>query len=216
MDQIIDTPEKLISALVSLYLSARDTKFPRHNILRGRSHAVSSQFEDLFAHYLSNCMSDNYSFYVDQPISIPGSGLNTQYPDILILRNGVASHLIDIKMDNGWNRNGFDDFLKDKNKLMDKLVSRDIEYNEVLSNKKTRKHAKFSEKITYHIVFATCVNGTNNLIDRVKNIKYKNVKSYVLTGKTHPNEYNMDKNLLLDKIHIHHDEFTRLLKELNS
>lgn len=216
MNHIINTPEKLISALVCLYFSARNTRFHSHNVLRGRSHSVSAEFEDLLAHYLSNCMSNDYSFYVDQPISIQDSGLNTQYPDILILRNGIASHLIDIKMDNGWNRHGLDVFLGEKEKLMDKYSSREFKYNEVINNKKIRKLAKFSDKVSYHVVFSTSINGTNNLISKVNDIKLKNVKAYVLTEKIHPNEYSMDKDLLLEKISIRNDEFVRLLKELNS
>ena len=216
MDHVINTPEKLISALVELYFSARNTRFHSPNVLRGRSHSVSAEFEDLFAHYLSNCMADDYSFYVDQPISISDSDLNTQYPDILILKNGIASHLIDIKMDNGWNRYGLDEFLNKKEDLMDKYSSREFKYNEVINNKKIRRLANFSNKITYHVVFATSANGTNDLVRKVKDIKLKNVKAYVLTEKTHPNEYDMDKDLLLEEISIRNDEFVRLLKELNS
>lgn len=212
--QYIDTPEKMISALVDLYFSARQTHFAKGNVHRGRSHTVSSQFEDLFACYLSNNMDNGYSFFVDQPISIKGAGLNTLYPDILIIKEGVATHIIDLKMDNGWNRNGLQQFVAEKAGLIEKLRGKHCKYNELIDNRKVASFAEISPDISYHVVFATSINGSNNLAETAKALESDHVKMYVLTGKTHPNEYNMNKDEILREIHIYHEEFVRLLAGL--
>ncbi|MCX8974727.1 hypothetical protein NLN78_14280 [Citrobacter portucalensis] len=216
MELVINTPENLITALIDLYTAARNTRFPSRNVLRGRSHSVSSEFEDLFANYLSNCMNDDHYFYVDQPISIFCPTPKIQYPDILILKDGIASHLLDIKMDNGWNRHGLKDFSNAKNILMDEINGCDFKYNEVLDNTKVPKEAKFSNHVTYHIVFATSVNGSKNLEHDAKQLETKNVKLYILTDKTHPNHYGANRIGIQEKINIRKDEFSRLISNLNN
>jgi hypothetical protein len=215
---MINTPESLVSALIDLYSSARNTRFQNPLVGRGRNHSVSGDFEDLFAHYLSNCMGTSYSFRVDQPITVLEANLNTQYPDILISEHGVTSHLVDLKMDTGWNREGLENFASIKHALMDKFKQKKFKYNEIEGNVKVSKPGTFAEDVTYHIVIATTVNGAKNLADVAKGIqkKYSNIKTYLLTEKFHPNEYGYSKEALLEKIQINHDEFIRLIKNITT
>ena len=213
------TPNDFFRELIKLYADAGLSKFPNKSVFRGRNAYISSSLEDLFADFLAKNNPNQCTYYIDQPMSFSGEK-NTKYPDIVIQNpDGVIEHLIDMKADLGWNRNGMLDFCKEWDDRIKAAKGKPTYFYNgmVVTNGKSKKkliEKLFSENLHYHIVVATQYNSGKNVLsdyDIVKN-NFHHVSLYILSDNTkHPNDQTISQEELLSQMFINTDEFERLL-----
>lgn len=201
--------------LIRLYVEAGQSKFPKQNVFRGRSASVSSSLEDLFADLLAKNNPNQCNYYIDQPMKFTGEK-NNKYPDIVIQnQDGVIEHLIDMKADLGWNRNGVIEFCNEWEKRIEAAKGTATTFKNGMSKEPVT--GMFSENLHYHIVVATQFNsGKKVLADHVEvKSKFKKVSLYILSDDTkHPNDQTISQEELLSQMVINTDEFDRLLSAI--
>lgn len=221
-------PTDFFKELIGLYSEAGKSKFPNQNVFRGRNASVSSSLEDLFADFLAKNNPNKCTYYIDQPMKF-GLEKFPKYPDIAIQnQDGVIEHLIDMKADLGWNRNGMLEFCSKWSKRIEDVKTHPTTFNNGNSKDPvtgklvgTKRDGVFSENLHYHIVVATQYNSGNKVVDDYKevnnkdNFEFKNVSLYILSGaKKHPNDQTISQEELLNKMDIRPDEFKRLLSAI--
>ena len=209
----LDSLDEYVTNISRLYLKARDTICSHERILRGESHSISSQSEDLFALLLASYLKEEL-LYVNQQLSIvdeSGSIICKSKPDVLVMKDDRALNFIDLKMDLGYNRKKFVEFCTQKNDLMKNIHRQAFK----TKNGKTKEvlHGVIDKKCKYHIPVITDCNidkkNLQTIIDTVKNLEF--VEIYFLTSGKHLNNYDVD---MLNGVEINHLEFKRLLDNL--
>lgn len=204
----------LIYKIITLYRTARKSKFPNKKIKRGRSHSVASSIEDLFARFLVNKVKPGL-IYVDQPISV--EGFKTQnYPDISIIHNNIITAFCDLKMDMGWNRAGLFSLCKEQNKWIGGVRGEKCKIRDGVT--KTDSFYRIGARATYNIVLISNQNINQTLLNKqIENSKRFNpkVEVFVLTSGEHPNAYGISIENLMKKIVINKNDSKRLVKKLS-
>jgi hypothetical protein len=204
-----ETAEHFIKNVVKTYQEARELAFPDiHNkVERGRNHTVASKIEDLLAITIQTKLNRHHTFKVDQPLSIEGK---TFYPDIVVIRKGQVVHLLDLKMDLGWNRNGFTDFCK-------KADARNIKHQgkiAVLKNGRTKipGELKIAPDCKHHVVVVSSTNISKEKFEKhiAATNKLKSTKVYTLSHEVHPNTYRKP----ISDIIIDTNAFNSLIRNL--
>ena len=215
------TPEIFFEKLIKLYSDSRESIFPAENIYRGRNVSISGYLEDLFAKFIAtNNPKKEFDYLIDQPMSFPSSNLDkqvTKYPDIVIQsqQDGVITHLIDMKTDLGWNRNGMLEFCNEWEGIIESSKNKETNFKD--GKTKVEKKGKFSKNLHLHIVVASRINSGKTIWEHYKEIEtsLKNVSIYILSDKVHPNNYEMSDKDILNKIEIRHHEFKRFLDKIS-
>ena len=201
--------KEFMKKIIELYHSARHPKYYNPNIFRGRSSSISSELEDLTAFFISLNNPNLCKYFVDQPMEF--KGIATKYPDIVIQENnGIIKNLIDVKTDIGWSRNNMYEFCAEWEQNIEKIKGTETTFNNGVT--KENLTGKFSEEIKYHILIITKINSGKVIEQdyiKVKN-EMKNVFLYILSDKTHPNEYGKTEDEILNSININQEEFDRL------
>ncbi|MHA3048548.1 hypothetical protein [Acinetobacter sp. ANC 4639] len=212
-------PQEFFSQLVDLYKQQQNSKKIAENIFRGRSRSISSAAEDLVAQFISKNIKRHCIYYVDQPLQFGASNI-VKYPDIFILENDkTISHLIDIKLDVGWNRDAMLDFCAIRHHEVMNVLGKLTQFNtkNEMGDKIENKNMRFSENLTYHILLLSKENAKKDILDKhyaqVLN-KYKNIKLYIFSEGIHPNEY-VTKEEIMAKLQINDVEFLRFIELLN-
>ena len=213
-------PQEFFSQLIDLYKQQQSSKKIAENIFRGRSRSVSSEAEDLMAQFISKNIKRQCTYYVDQPLQFGASNI-VKYPDIFILENDkTISHLIDIKLDVGWNRDAMLDFCGIRHREVIKVLGKTTQFNtkNEMGGRIENKNIRFSENLTYNILLLSKENAKKGLLDehyaQILN-KYRNIKLYILSEGIHPNEY-VTKEEIMAKLQVNDAEFQRLLSTLNN
>ena len=206
------TSTQFIEKVIELYAQARNSSYYHPKIRRGRSHTISAQVEDLLAAFLGFNLLKDFDIYVDQPLTLEGTKKKL-YPDIILSENGVLKSFLDVKMDLGWNRDGFVKFCHDKDLEIENILS--LNYNLKDGLTKTISTGRISDKLKYHVVIISDKNISDTKfqrnIEETKNLN--NVKVYCLTSNQHPNTY-ADIKTVLDLIKINKIQFETLLNNL--
>lgn len=201
-----DLLDEYIMTISKLYLNARETVYRHKRILRGESHSISSQSEDLFALLLASYLKEEL-LYVNQQLSIAdesGSIIFKSKPDVLVMKDDRALNFIDLKMDLGYTRKKFGDFCIQKNDLMRKIQGQAFR----TKNGKTKEviDGIIDKQCKYHIpVISDCNIDKKNLkaiIEIVEKLEF--VSIYFLTSGKHLNNYDAD---MLDGVKINYSEF---------
>ncbi|PVZ89428.1 hypothetical protein C9426_03940 [Serratia sp. S1B] len=212
--------QAFFSQLVDLYKQQQNSKKIAENIFRGRSRSISSAAEDLVAQFISKNIKRQCTYYIDQPLQFGASNI-VKYPDIFILENDkTISHLIDIKLDVGWNRDAMLDFCDIRYHEVIKVLGETTQFNTKndMGEKVENKNMRFSENLTYHILLLSKENSKKDILDQhytqILN-KYKNIKLYILSEGIHPNEY-VTKEEIMAKLQVNDTDFHRLLSALNN
>ncbi|WP_069648987.1 hypothetical protein [Caloranaerobacter ferrireducens] len=203
------TPESFVSKVIELYRQARKAKVNNSRVKRGRSHNISSHVEDVFAEFLAENLG-KYTYLVDQPITVEGQK-NPIYPDIVLVEDNKIINFLDLKMDLGWNRNGFINFCNKKETLISDIRNKSCRLKDGIT--KEIKSFEIDENVKYHIVI---ISDTNIPKKQMKvNIEgvnsLSNVCVYLLTSNQHPNTYDESK---LRDIKINRDQFDKLINSL--
>lgn len=209
------TPRDFFKELIKLYSEAGESKFPNQNIFRGRNASVSSSLEDLFADFIAKNNPNKCTYYIDQPMKFKGDKF-PKYPDIAIQsQDGVIEHLIDMKADLGWNRNGTLDFCSKWNTRIEEVQSSETFFKKGMTKEEVK--GRFSENLKYHIVVVTSKNASDKKLreDAIEIAKRcQHVELYILSDGKHPNSYDLSQDELLKQIGIRPDEFKRLLMSI--
>lgn len=206
------TPIQFTEKVIELYNQARYSSYYHPKIRRGRSHTISAQVEDLLAAFLGFNLLKNFDIYVDQPISV-GEIKKQLYPDIILSEQGTLKSFLDVKMDLGWNRDGFVKFCYDKNQEIQSVLSKNYSLKDGLTKGLT--NGIISNELKYHVVIISDKNiSKTKFIKNIEETKYlSNVKVYCLTSNQHPNTYN-DIKTILELIKINNQQFENLLESL--
>ena len=127
------TPKEYFRKIIELYEKSRIPQFYNPNIQRGRSASISSELEDLTALFIALNNPNQCNYFIDQPMKFLGS--TTKYPDIVIQKtDGVIDHLIDVKTDLGWNRNGIYAFCDKWEKAIAAVKGKETSFKSDLEN----------------------------------------------------------------------------------
>jgi hypothetical protein len=178
--------KKLIRSMVRLFQERKQGKRISARVYRGRAAPVSYEFENRFAMLLKRVLPDNYSIYVDYPISYKVRNKRrktTSYPDILIVEDedGVVG-IIEVKIDLGYLNKGW--IPKNKKDFSNIRHAKKVTYRSLVRmGKRPRAEFRVSEKISRAIVLLTDRNDHGRLPDFSKQ-----ANCFILITKfSHPN-----------------------------
>lgn len=214
------TPEEYLEKVLDLYIESRKSKFncPCTDITRGRSSSISSGLEDLTAYFLALNVGEDRKFFVDQPMRFgtkESGKIQTRYPDIAIVeKGGIISHLVEVKTDLGWMRDGMSDFCEDWDTRIERVKGTETSFK--YGDPKKEFNGRFSTDLKYHIVVVAKGNYTGLAKIKDFNKDFNNVLLYFLLEKLHPNFYGMTKSVAMEKIEICHSEFDLLITNINA
>lgn len=209
------TPKELIINIAQLYRDARIPHIIDKKISRGRSHSVSSLTEDLFAHFLISNDKTIDKILVDQSISFPEESIKTIYPDITIIKQGIATNFIDLKMDMGWNRDGL---LKVANKHFESVKSMQGHtgrYYDGISKEKFE--FKVGQDASYDIVIISDTNiNAAKLSEQLNQCQSLTpiTEAFVLYSGGHPNTYEFSPEELGENLTVNQSNFDKLLTKI--
>lgn len=216
------TNSKLIEHIIEYYRESQRLTINRENfnIWRGVSHSISSKTEDLFALFVAERLNvENLEFIVDKTMSYKIAGQNSiQFrPDLAIVKNGVITHIFDLKMDMGYKRryHEMDTFKKERIKFgifRNNEIEKELYYT--LNN--IRRYLNISSNIINQIVVISeknegRVDNRTSMIESIKVLDWVNI--YYLTGVVHPNNYSATT---LDDIKINDLEFVRMYDDIKA
>ncbi|MCC6503630.1 MAG: hypothetical protein IT362_10915 [Deltaproteobacteria bacterium] len=212
-----------LETIIDAYRKARKPLYQddEGRIKRGRSRSIASEAEELLAAFLSCYLSNDYEFYIDQPINVNGE---TYYPDIMLVNSSKLNQIVDVKMDLGWKRDKLEEFCKNKRDMIRKIRGKEgsLKIKETKSSKTRVERMNFSisGSCSYHVVIISGENIKSALRDRQLNTVMRcqpEVYTYLLSKGVHPNEYGDDsKEQLLKRITVDEEQFADLLKNLAS
>lgn len=207
-------PEEFILHIIKLYQNARIPRYVDQKIRRGRSHAISSLAEDLFASYLIASDSSVDLILVDQPVHIPELKVKF-YPDITVIRKGKITAFLDLKMDLGWKRDGLIDLCLKDQKLIRSIRNLECSYKDGLT--KDRMSYPIADTAVYDIVIISGENISKSLLKEQLEavIPHRtDVAVHVLTTNEHPNTYGLNPDMLLEKLEINDSAFIDISKRI--
>lgn len=207
------TPSEFIARVVTAYQNARVPQYVDEKVSRGRSHAVSSIVEDLFAYYLIANSSSINKIYVDQPISL--SIKKRIYPDIVVVKDNMIVAFIDLKMDIGWNRSGLYDLCKKHSDIIEAIRGTECSLRDG-STKETR-HYTISDDLTYSIVIVSSTNISPIKLEeqlKLSRVLEPSVEVVVLCKKGRPNTYGTNPDEVIKTLDIDYGAFDKILKKV--
>lgn len=85
--------------LVDDYWSARSLAIPHPKMSRGTARVVSSVVEERLGAAILHAYPGIDNIYVDQGVRIAGADMGLRKPDVCIVRNGMITLALDLKMD---------------------------------------------------------------------------------------------------------------------
>jgi len=209
--------KKFISQICDYYKESKELKIPnnKYNIWRGVNHSISSKSEDLFALFIAIRLNDStLEFIVDKTMTckIPGEKSIQFRPDLAIVKNGVLTHSIDLKMDMGYKRRYFEtEAFENLQKRFNIFRKQSFESVSYKKNYNTKIYLDVSSEIKNQIVVISEKNGgkSSNRTDMTSAISAMDwVDIYYLTGVVHPN------NASNESPRLNVEEFDRLIKDI--
>jgi hypothetical protein len=210
-------PEDFILSIIKAYRSARIPLTKDKRIHRGRSRSISAVAEDLFADFLVSNDKKIQAIYVDQSIYLK-SAKKSIYPDITIVRDGIITAFLDLKMDLGWKRNGLVDLCKNHALTIDYAQGTTCSIKD--GQTKELHELRISKDVSYGIVIISRRNSGATLDEQIevaKKIKTL-VNVYVLcrNSRKHPNEYGKDSSpeQLVESLDVDTKAFNELMQAI--
>lgn len=211
-------PPELFRQLVYLYVNARRPAYYHPRIRRGRSHAVSSQVEDLFSYFLSINLIGDISYRVDQPLN---HGKSQFCPDIALVERchcqpSIVRHLFDVKTDLGWNRDGLYAFCAQQDEMIRNFQGLELSVTD--GTTKERTTVKAAERLQYHVVILSGKNiSTDKLSGQLAKVAtLDRVHAYVLFPKHHPNYYGPDIEAYIKSVFVNEEDFHKIRSALTT
>lgn len=207
------TPQEFFLKIIRAYQDARIPSFADVKIRRGRSHAISSVAEDLFAYYLISNDPGIDTVYVDQPMYFKDAKKSI-YPDITVVRGNVITAFIDLKMDLGWNRNRLYDLCKNHAQTISQVAGQDC----ILKDGATKeaKACSVAAHASYNVAIVSSRNINPELLkkqlDQALGLKPQ-VEVFVLSDSAHPNQYGIEPEELAKTFRIDLNAFTKIVNK---
>ncbi|WP_282773622.1 hypothetical protein [Phaeodactylibacter xiamenensis] len=208
------TNEAFINEIIAQYAKARTLTFgdAGYNIRRGKSHSIAGIAEDLFATLIAQKLKDkNLLFLVNKVFSvrIPGVKRAKSFqPDIAIVKNNVLTHIFEIKMDLGWNRNP-KQYLIEKNNFIQQMKDHALK---PWFHKTDEVPIEVSKNLAIQVVVLSGKNIGQKKLDRIQlDIEpLENIELYILSNGMHLNFYREEER---KDVIIEHTEFDRLYQD---
>ena len=145
---------------------------------------------------------------------VPGKKSIQFRPDLAIVKNGVLTHSLDLKMDMGYKRRYFEtEAFENLQKRFNIFRKQSFESVSYKKNDKSQRYLDVSSKIKNQIVVISEKNGgkSSNRRDMILDISKRDwVNIYYLTGEVHPNN-NSNETPILNNV-----EFERLIKDVKA
>jgi hypothetical protein len=166
--------------------------------VRGTSVSNSSLFENQMAILLHTHLDDEYRILVDYPIVFPGRN-NRITPDILIIRNNTIKMILELKIDLGYEKTGWDNLQMERlHKL--KKYQKETGYkpfNVITKEKGPKVFLHVPDKIEYANVIFCQKNGAElikNVLKDCSNSKCDDREDYpyfilLRNPNIHPNDF---------------------------
>lgn len=172
---------------------------------RGRSRIIASITEDLFAKYLYREFREfkKVHIFVDQCITLEGRQTESYYPDLVICKkkkknNFEILYMIDLKMDIGWIRNKYKDYMNKSKKICEKMkmaISLKGKKGDVEGEDKENYEFCINKKACYDVVVVSSRNAGKLESDLIKDSKNKNTNIWVLSTGGSLNQYKVKKDV---------------------
>lgn len=216
------TNTDLIESIINYYIESQQLTINRgdFNIWRGVSHSISSRTEDLFALFVAERLDiDGLEFIVDKTFTYKvGTQNSIQFrPDLAIVRNGLITHILDLKMDMGYKRRYHEtDSFENERIKFEIFRNNEIEKQIYYTRNRQRTYLNVSQNIINQIIVVSEKNEgrLDNRISMVRSINELDwVNIYYLTGDVHPNNYS---ETTLQDIRINETEFDRMFNDINA
>ncbi len=178
----------------------KEMKKKTTRVHRGRSRSVASITEDLFAKYLCREFKSVYIF-VDQCITLEGKQKVSYYPDLIICKKNSKKsfeilYMIDLKMDIGWIRNKYKEYMSNSKKICEKMkqaISLKGKKGDVEDEDKEKCEFCINKKASYDVVVVSSRNAGKYESDLKKDSKNKNTNIWVLSTEGSLNQYKVKK-----------------------
>jgi hypothetical protein len=211
-------PEQFKEHFIQAKANAHTLKYGDggYQIARGMAHSVAGWVEDAFALYVAEELSDRSNqYYVDKVVSYKFEGMDKSKsfkPDVLCLKQGennqlVATHMFDLKTDLGFNRMGFDDFIRNKQEFIQKIRGNPVWTSVQGQNGYEKIDFHISSAIQYTIVVVIDWNmdkgdlqGLVDLANQTDEVNMYILLQYVKTGQENDIKVNKDAFELLNQL----------------
>lgn len=196
---------RLFMEVFNAYVKRKDERIlvpgNPQRVVRGTSVSNSSFFENQLALLLHTQLNEQYRILVDYPIIFPGRN-NRITPDILIIQNNTVKMILELKIDLGYEKTGWDLL---RNERLDKLKKYQTQtgykpYNQITKGKEKKILLDIPDKIEYANVIFCHKNGG----ELIKNV-FKNC-----TGSKYEDRGDYPYFILLRDPNIHPNDFTSI------
>lgn len=200
-----DAMTHLFVEVFKAYVERKDEKIlvPQNpnRVIRGTSVSNASVFENQMGLLLHKQLHEDYRILIDYPIIFPGQNQRIT-PDILILRDNTIKMMLELKIDLGYEKDGWE---KQKKARVDRLKENKFQTGYKPLNVNTLlKEDKVLINVPDNIEYATVIFCHKNGAELIKGI--------VNTCKSHTSEDRGEYPffILLKDTAIHPNDFTSI------
>ncbi|WPS85668.1 hypothetical protein SMD22_01025 (plasmid) [Brevibacillus halotolerans] len=168
--------KKLFKVVFEAYVKRKEEKvLVRDNpqrVVRGTNVSNSSVFENELALLLHTQLHDDYQILIDYPIIFPGQHKRI-VPDILILKHNTIQMILELKIDLGYEKKGWD---KHRDERLQKLKEFQKQtgykpFNEKNMQKEDKVLVVVPDQVEYATIIFCCKNGTKLIEEVITNCK---------------------------------------------
>ncbi|MDD5208934.1 MAG: hypothetical protein PHV36_06085 [Elusimicrobiales bacterium] len=208
-------PENFVESVVDAYRAARIPIVPHPKISRGESRSIASEIEDRLAHYLITSIPGLDHIFINQTLTSIHKGTDARIkPDLVVCLDGKIRLLIDLKMDLGYNRNGFPDSIKKADAIAAEFQGQTVSMWQKVGHKRKRLEKTFSDNLKY-VFFVISDQNINPKLFAAAGLaasQLKNTALLVLLPGIHPNEYGKSRAEAIKDVmeHIDPSVFSKL------
>lgn len=215
------TPQQFIESIVDAYRAARIPIVPHPRISRGESRSIASETEDRLAQYLVTTVPSIEHIYINQTLTSISKGTDARIkPDLVICVDGKIRLLIDLKMDLGYNRNGFPDAIRKADTIAAAFQGQAVSMWQKVGHKRERLEKTFSDTVKYVFFVVSDQNIDKNLFAAAELVasQLQNTALLVLLPGIHPNKYGKGRDEALKDVlaHINLNSFSELKSLIES
>jgi hypothetical protein len=186
-------------------------------VFRGESRPIASETEDLFARYLIDRLPPGTVIYVNQTMTTVNRDVRLRVkPDLVIVKNGIISAILDLKMDLGYQRSAFPTYWIGRDQQLQCLHNQKVSMYVKTDTWPQRKELTFGDHARLFYVLVSDQNINSEQLGIVLNMRGTMQCSdlVVLTQGAHPNMYGVTIDEAFKRITINHHDFDCLEKAL--
>jgi hypothetical protein len=211
------TRQEFIRKIIEHYHNARQSLYPHVRVFRGGSRSIASETEDIFASYLIDKLSPSTIIYLNQTITpVNNDTLQCIKPDLVIVKDGLITGILDLKMDLGYKRDKFAAFWRERDERVNSLRNQRVSVLIDVGGGPRKQEFMFGGEAKLFFVLVSDRNISKKKLDVIRQIQETVQASHlvVLTRGEHPNVYGLTIDEAFQRITINHEEFSWLEKAL--